>query len=379
MTLLARLRHWLRLHPVAETTPATPPARGTRRGSVHHVILLDGTCSSLEPGSETNVGLIYKLLREQRRSVHRWVYYEPGLQWQGWRRIGDLVQGRGLDRQIRRAYGYLASHYQPGDRIYLFGYSRGAYAVRSLAGVIDRVGLLRREEAVERNVRLAWRHYEAGETGAQARAFSRRHCHAHVEIEMVGIFDTVKALGLRLPVLWRLTADRHAFHNHRLGRAVRHGFHALALDETRQVFEPVLWDCPYHGQIVQQVWFRGGHGDIGGHFFRGQNGSRPLSNIPLVWLLERAADCGLQLPEGWQARFPCDPAAPMTDLMAGWGWLFLWRKRRVALADPTEYLHPTAAPRAAQASRRWRRMLWPGTPPAPRSGAGPAAGEPSQG
>ena len=141
MSLTKTLRHWLRRHPTVETEPATPPAQGARRGSVHHVILLDGTCSSLEPGQETNVGLILKLLREQRRSVHRSIYYEPGLQWGGWLRIGDIVQGKGLDRQIRRAYGYLAAHYQPGDRIFLFGYSRGAFAARSLAGVIDAEGL----------------------------------------------------------------------------------------------------------------------------------------------------------------------------------------------------------------------------------------------
>ncbi|AXQ94501.1 DUF2235 domain-containing protein (plasmid) [Cereibacter azotoformans] len=367
MSLIKSIRHWLRTHPTVTTEPATPPGRGARRGPVDHVILLDGTCSSLEPGHETNVGLIFKLLRQGRRSVHRTIYYEPGLQWCGWLRIGDLVQGRGLNRQIRRAYGYLASHYQPGDRIFLFGYSRGAYAVRSLAGVIDRVGLLRREEATERNVQLAWRHYEQGSIRPHARAFSRRYCHPRVEIEVVGIFDTVKALGLRLPLLWRLTEDRHAFHSHRLGRTVRHGFHALAMDETRTVFEPVLWDYPYHGQIVEQAWFRGGHGDIGGQLNGGRHGSRLLSNIPLVWMLERAAHCGLQLPESWRAEFPCDASAPMTSLYAGWGKLFLWRQRRSQLCCPTEYLHPTAL-RPDCAPRKWRLRLGPAE-----------AGEPTQG
>ncbi|SNX69140.1 putative alpha/beta hydrolase family protein DUF2235 [Cereibacter ovatus] len=364
MSVIWRFRHWLRLHPTVATEPATPPAQGGRRGPVDHVILLDGTCSTLEPGCETNVGQIFKLLREGRRSVHRTIYYEPGLQWGGWLRIGDLVQGRGLNRQIRRAYGYLASHYQPGDRIFLFGYSRGAYAVRSLAGVIDRVGLLRREEATERAVQLAWRHYEMGPDRPPARAFSRRFCHAHVGIEMVGIFDTVKALGLRLPVMWRLTEDRHAFHNHRLGRSVRHGFHALAMDETRRVFDPVLWDYPYHGQIVQQVWFRGGHGDVGGQVLGERGGSRLLSNIPLVWMLDRAQHCGLRLPDDWRTRFPCDAEAPMTSMFAGWGKLFLWRARRPLLLCPTEQIHPTA-----QRPKPGGRLV-PGTS---------AAGQPTQG
>ena len=84
-----------------------------------------------------------------------------------------IVEGRGLNRQIRRAYGWLASHYREGDRIFLFGYSRGAYAVRSLAGVIDRVGLLRREHATERGVQLAYRHYQNGPDTVAAAAFAR--------------------------------------------------------------------------------------------------------------------------------------------------------------------------------------------------------------
>ena len=123
---------------------------------------------------------------------------------------------------------------------------------------------------------------------------------------MVGVFDTVKALGLRLPLLWMLTEQQHLFHNHLLGRSVRHGFHALAMDETRAVFEPVLWDSPpgWEGD-VQQMWFRGAHGDIGG-MIGDDLEARPLANIPLVWMLERAELAGLVLPDAWRARFPCD-------------------------------------------------------------------------
>ena len=105
---------------------------GPRRGPVTHVVILDGTMSSLEPGNETNAGLTYRLCREMGSQLS--IYYEPGLQWRDWRSARDVIMGRGINRQIRRAYGYLASRYRPGDRIFLFGYSRGAYAVRSLAG-----------------------------------------------------------------------------------------------------------------------------------------------------------------------------------------------------------------------------------------------------
>ncbi len=131
-----------------------------RRGQVLHVVIIDGTMSSLATGEETNAGLIYKLLSEQA-GPQLSVYYEAGIQWTHWNNTMDVLLGRGINRQIRRAYGWLASRYRPGDRVMFFGYSRGAYAVRSLAGVIDRVGLLRADQATERNVRQAYRHYQA--------------------------------------------------------------------------------------------------------------------------------------------------------------------------------------------------------------------------
>lgn len=313
-----------------------------------HVVILDGTLSSLTDGMETNAGMTYKLLTEAGPRAHCAVYYEPGLQWEDWGHTPDVAQGRGLNRQIRRAYGWLASHYRPGDRIWLFGYSRGAYAVRSLGGIIDRVGLLRHDAAIERNVRIAFRHYRNGPERATARAFARRYCHPETPVEMVGVWDTVKALGLRLPLLWKLTEGRNRFHDHQLGRSIRHGFHALALHETRAVFEPVLWYCPPEWQgNVEQIWFRGAHGDVGGQL-GGFAPARALANIPLVWMLERAETCGLALPEGWRSRFPCDPNAPMVGTWRGWGAMFLLRARRQTGRDRSESIHPTALQTSGQ-------------------------------
>jgi uncharacterized protein (DUF2235 family) len=321
---------------------------------VDHVVILDGTMSSLQPGQETNAGLTFRLLREGGRRARLSLYYEPGIQWTSWTQAQDVIQGRGMNRQIRRAYGFLASHYRPGDRIYLFGYSRGAYAVRSLAGVIDRVGLIRADQATERNVTLAYRHYQTAPDAPAARAFAAAFCHDEVHIEMVGVWDTVKALGLRLPLLWKLTEARHAFHTPHLGRSVRHGFHALALNETRAAYAPVLWTSPpdWTGN-VEQVWFRGAHGDIGGHL-GGFDAARPLSNIPLVWMLDRAEACGLPLPPRWRARFPCDPTAPMAGTLRGAGKLFLLRGRRPIGQDRSEHIHPSVA---VPGARDWSALL----------------------
>lgn len=306
--------------------------------------------SSLKPGEEGNAGLLFLLLKDMGHHPNRRLYYEPGMQWEGWLRGLAILEGRGIAPQIQRAYGWLASGYREGDRIFLFGYSRGAYAVRSLAGVIDRVGLLRREHATERAVRVAWRHYERATESAAFQAFVQRFCHPAAPIEMVGVWDTVKALGLRLPLFWMFAPDRHGFHSHHLGASIRHGYHALALDETREAFAPVLWDCPpgWEGN-VEQVWFRGAHGDVGGQIGDFAP-ARGLANIPLVWMLERAEALGLDLPEGWRARYPCDSTARMVGTWKSWGKAFLWRRRRVVGLDRSERLHPTAI---AAAGDRW--------------------------
>ena len=313
------------------------------RGPATHVIILDGTMSSLQRGYETHAGQTYKLLNEAGHSANLTVYYEAGVQWRDWRQTPDVAAGRGINRQIKRAYGVLASRYRPGDKIILIGFSRGAYAVRSLAGVVDMVGLVKPDCATERAVRTAYRHYKSGATSEAAAAFWKEHCHPSVEIEAVAVWDTVKSLGMVAPVLWRLSRARHAFHNHHLGHVVKHGFHALALDETRVAYRPVMWttDDNWQGH-VEQVWFRGSHGDVGGQL-NGFEPARPLANISLVWMLGRLSECGLALPDGWRARFEQDATAPSVGSWRGWGKIFITRRKRVVGVDPSERLHESVA------------------------------------
>ena len=330
---------------------------GPRRGAVTHVVILDGTMSTLKPGQETNAGIAYRLCREMGSTLS--IYYEPGLQWQDWRSTRDVISGRGLNRQIKRAYGYLASRYHPGDRIFLMGYSRGAYAVRSLAGVIDRVGLLRADMATERNIRNIYRYYEREPDSASAQAFIADKCHADaVSIDMIGVWDTVKSLGLNAPILWRLSQKHHAFHNHQLSANVKHGYHALALDETRVAYKPVMWISPPEGNThLEQVWFPGTHGDVGGQL-GGMEAARPLANIPLVWMLEKAEDCGLPLPDGWKLRYPRDAMAPSIGTFRGYGRMFITRRKRIIGTDASERIHESADERSARAAPgRLTKML----------------------
>lgn len=327
------------------------------RGPTTYVVIIDGTLSSLEPEFIGNAGLTYRLLQQSGRSVS--VYYQPGLQWSQWRKLGDILAGRGINRQIKAAYSWLSSRYQPGDRIFLFGYSRGAFAVRSLAGVIDRVGLLRKEAATERNVRDAYRHYRYTPDSAAAVDFRRLHCHRDVPIEMIGVWDTVKSLGLNAPLIWRFSVPKHAFHNHALGPNVKHGFHALARNETRAAYTPVMWDGD--ADRLVQMWFRGTHGDVGGQL-GGYEVARPLSNISLVWMLEQAERVGLDLPTGWKRRFPQDAHAPSTGAFRGMGRWLIARKSRQVGRDANERVHPSVSVGRQSEPKRLFGMphrLWP--------------------
>lgn len=313
---------------------------GTRhRGPAIHVVILDGTMSTLKPGAETNAGLTYQLLREVGHSKNMTLYYESGIQWRDWRSSWDVMVGRGINKQIRRAYGAISSRYRPGDKIVFIGYSRGAYAVRSLAGVIDMVGLLSPNHATVSNIRTAYRHYEAGATSPAAQAFRDAYCQDDVKIEAIAVWDTVKALGVRLPVVWRFMNARHSFHNHGLGDSIANGFHAVAIDETRLAYAPVMWVTRegWTGRM-EQLWFRGTHADVGGQISN-VSAARPLANIPLVWLLSRVSACGVPFPDNWQSRFTQDVTAPSIGNWYGWAKFFWLRRRRVVGADPSERLH----------------------------------------
>ena len=177
---------------------------------------------------------------------------------------------------------------------------------------------------------------------------------------MIGVWDTVKSLGINAPVLWRISERWHAFHNHALSENVKHGFHALAHDETRVAFSPVMWECheDFAGRL-EQVWFHGAHGDVGGQL-GGFEEARPLANISLVWMLRRMERCGLVLPPRWEERFKTEALAPMRGTWRGHGRFFVTRKSRVRGRDPSESIHSSVMQRqtrTAPARTVKRRLL----------------------
>lgn len=330
---------WGRLLGFRNTEPLRPEPKKT----CTHVILLDGTMSTLNPGCETNIGLVYRLVMQVDRRAGLRVYYEPGIQWRGVKRSHEVMAGIGINRQIRRAYVWLSQAWRPGDRVILMGYSRGAYAMRSLAGFIDKMGLMKPLAMNQERVEALYELYRDAPDSVAAEAMRAQFCRPAIPIAFMGAFDTVRALGIRWPLVWRLLPLPHPYHNHALGPRVEVARHALALDETRVAYEPVLWNTSgiRAGQDVVQMWFRGSHGDIGGQL-DGHHEVRPRSNIPLTWMLEEAEAAGLPLPEGWRDGFVCDPAAPSVGTFGGFGKLLWARRRRIAGRDPSERVHPSA-------------------------------------
>ncbi len=345
--------------------PYASPARPSRR----HIYIIDGTLSRIEDGDETNAGLLYKLLSEGGAQAQQTVGYHPGVQAEGLLKWLNIAAGIGINRSIMAGYATLSSRYRPGDSIMLFGYSRGAYAVRSLAGLIGRIGMLRAEEATERRVARVFRYYEATKTSPAAKDFCDAYCHSNVNIEVLGVWDTVKALGLPYPILNRLAPMATEFHDHSLLNNTRNAFQALALDENRTSYAPLPWRIKknYKGH-VEQMWFAGAHADVGGQVWQRPQ-SRGLSNIPLIWMLERAEACGLKLPDGWRDEFPQNPLAPMYGAYRGKGKLFIGRAPRTVGLCSSEDVHHTVHERISRKRRYKPRAILDGAKKSEETGS----------
>lgn len=232
--------------------------------------------------------------------------------------------GIGLSRNVRDIYLFLVHNFSDGDEIYLFGFSRGAYTVRSTAGLIRKVGLVRKEHA-DKDLK-AWQIYRerrGGPDSAEAKGFREAFSRYPVRIKFIGVWDTVGALGIP-GLLNFIGRARFQFHDVALSRSVDNAFQALAIDEKRRFFKPTLWQQhpEASGQVLQQAWFPGVHMDVGGGY-----GDQTLADIALVWLTEKARATGLQMddtippqaPQGtYDGRLHESRTFPYTVIPAYW-------------------------------------------------------------
>jgi uncharacterized protein (DUF2235 family) len=274
------------------------------------VICCDGTWNTPDQQSPTNVTKIALAVAttddrgcEQRTFYHRGVGSSPG------ERVRGGAFGYGLSRNVCDTYRFLVQHYEPGDELFFFGFSRGAFTARSTAGLVRNCGILRRSEIHRIDDAYALYRSRAGDArprGVESALFRRSYSH-EPRIRFIGVWDTVGALGIPvdgLPLTNRLNR-RWGFHDTTLSSMVDAAYQALAIDERRGPFRPTLWtqqaDAP-EGQILQQVWFTGVHCDVGGG-----NPEHKLSDLPLLWMVSRARQSGLCFePEA----FGGDPEAP---------------------------------------------------------------------
>lgn len=280
------------------------------------VLCCDGTWNKPDADVVTNIEKIARTVQTDRPcpdGVQQVVEYVAGV---GVGYAADRILGGafglGLFNNVRNAYRFLALNYAPGDEVFVFGFSRGAYTARSVAGLVGSIGLLTRagmiRDGVLRQALDLYRLRPAQETPEElARrketiaAFRAEHCHPAetTTIRFLGVFDTVGALGV--PGMLR---TGHQFHDITLGRGVELARQALAIDERRRVFEPCLWAVPTDEvdlQVgsgtggrprVKQVWFAGAHSDVGGGY-----PEQGLSNSTLRWMSDEARAAGLVFGE----------------------------------------------------------------------------------
>jgi uncharacterized protein (DUF2235 family) len=392
------------------------PARGTH-GPKNIVLCSDGTGNSGGKGCDTNVWRLYNAvdLHGHRRNpaIPRQVtFYDDGVGTQSFKllRLAGGAFGWGLSHNIRDLYASLIKNYQSdpedpegGDKIFLFGFSRGAFTVRSLAGLICRCGIpdlsvtldearmrevlasasrfpwfgyllycatffgmhivrdvsdVSRARLLKAYVRAAFNRYREqhkkekpwwverivalllGRTAGYQRRLARdvtaefkaTYSHRHVEVHCVGVWDTVGALGapvdeIREALDWLLCIS---FHKQDLHRNVRYGYQALAIDDERQTFHPVLWDEKSEGRdpsTIEQVWFCGAHSNVGGGYPK-----QGMAHVTLYWMMRNAKARGLCFQDGAleQAQRCANVNDRLYDARAGLGAYYRYCPRSIA-------------------------------------------------
>lgn len=330
------------------------------------VICCDGT------GNEIGITIsnVLKLYRVLQKDAGQRVYYHPGVGTIGlkspWGRfkqqayaLRGLATGAGLDEDILGAYRFLCRTYEEDDRVWLFGFSRGAYTVRVLAALIQVIGLLPPDQIDLAPYALtAYKNASANrKEGDEAHEsflneawhFSRVAGGYHVPIEFIGVWDTVASVIVPRQDQFRL--DLQTLVYTRTNPSVKKFRQAIAIDERRRMYRLNRWIEPQKyrrdifdaasaiDQDVRQVWFSGVHGDVGGGYPEDESGA---SKFPLLWMIGEAARAGLRIDRdmvdhlGWGVPRACSShhyvppsaTAPLHKSLKRFWWLLEWWPKR---------------------------------------------------
>jgi hypothetical protein len=338
-------------------------AKALHPGRRRLIVCCDGTWNWPDEQRETNVVRILRALKPDDNGIAQIVHYHEGV---GTGNILDRIAGGstgiGLSASVKACYGFLVDNYKEHDEIFLFGFSRGAYVVRSLAGFIGEIGMMRKREM--HNFAKVWNWYWQDEHDRKPQDLEQLapDRHREVDIECIGVWDTVGALGIPGS---RLCAAAFEFHETALGPHVRHAFQALAIDERRGNFQGAVWvpfdprrrrrgappdapqaAAPVHDgppQVLEQVWFPGVHSNVGGGYPK-----HGVSDTPFLWMLSK-----LQGLLGFEQRCivgsldnrPCEsyPGGELVDSRTlGWKLIGCPVPRPVCIISSTERVHASA-------------------------------------
>jgi uncharacterized protein (DUF2235 family) len=352
------------------------PAVSSKPEKKRLALFLDGTWNVV--ADNTNVWRMKSLCAPAGTDgVRQLIYYNPGVGTQFGSRVRGGMLGYGLSDVVIESYEWLIDHYEEGDDIFIFGFSRGAYTARSLAGLIAKCGLL--SPGAPLGVKQIYSRYRLGPEARTLWALYAEHVAGtagtlsveeqwmlkyslRVRIKFVGVWDTVGALGVPAFHIPGLSRSSFGFLHTGLRLPVEHGFHALAIDEHREAFAPTLWtkretatapDRPIAG--VEQRWFVGAHANVGGGCE-----SDLLAQMPLRWMMTRASGLGL----GFRSDVGLDGDAGEALISDSFGEFMHGLYRLVKLGKP--YYRPIDRSAAGEHNvnetidtsvfERWRRV-----------------------
>jgi uncharacterized protein (DUF2235 family) len=318
------------------------------------IVFMDGTSNT--KSSNTNIWQLYTLSLQQACSNHPIIpYYLKGLGTDWYDAAGGSIAGAGSDIKIRRAYHFLAQTYQKNDEIFLFGFSRGAFTARSLNGMLEYVGLLKKEKPVYiQTIKKLYEAYNLHHDGtplflnnlAKKITYVKNTLGVDithdVTVSAIGVFDTVPALGEKANIDPRAPTSGTILYNdpsdHRTDLYAKKGFHALSLDEQRTAFRLFR----FHNMVndeqqhdLEEVWFPGGHKNVGG----GDKITNGLSKISLDWMISKFKDYQI-FPDNMEnlsceaLSLPCEGAKIMDKFL---DHSTLWEKGRIHNRWPRDH------------------------------------------
>ena len=275
-------------------------------------LFFDGTWN--EPADHTNVRRLRLMLADWGEDgIPQEAFYDEGVGTRWYDRLSGGAFGAGLSNNVRNGYRWLVERYNRGDEIFIFGFSRGAFTARSLAGLLARCGLLEPDAPI--SFAQLYERYQRGNDARpiyqlireredsinfdfEEKALLRHSYYKRNLIKMVGVWDTVGSIGVPFGRVRGVSRRTLRFHNTRLSRAIEHSYQALALDEYRQPYWAVLWTHfvpdganatqDEDTRVVEQRWFAGAHANLGGGYR-----SDLLPQRPLAWLQKKAIACRL--------------------------------------------------------------------------------------